>query len=281
MINSSINSIIDSANSIVILLPTRPYFDQVAAGLSLYLSIKNRKPVTISCPSEMIVEFNRLVGVDKIKKELGSKDLTIKFPNYPADNIERVSADVEDDHFFLRVIPKAGFESPKENQIDITYSGVSGDTIIMVGGANETHFPSLSTGEIDEARLVHIGTKELSISSEREILSFARPAASSSEIVASLIKESGLEIDADISSNLLMGIEDGSNNFESKYVTAETFEMAAFLMRQGGKRSQEDEINKESFPPGSIPGEFDRTKSGKDTPKDWMEPKIFKGDTLS
>ena len=280
MVNS-INSIIDSANSVLILLPSRPFFDQVAAGLSLYLSLKGRKPVAITCPSEMTVEFNRLVGVNEISKELGSKDLTIRFPNYPADNIERVSADVEKDEFFLRVIPKPGFESPKENQLDISYSGVSADTTIMVGGANETHFPALSSGDLEGAKLVHIGIKELATSQDRAVLSFARPAGSASEIVAALIKESGLSMDADIATNLLVGIEDGSNNFESGEVTPETFEMAAYLMRQGGSRKVKPEVERESFPPGAIPGEFDRTKTKKDTPKEWMEPKIYQGDTRS
>lgn len=229
----------------------------------------------------MTVEFNRLVGVNEIKKELGSRDLTIRFPNYPADNIERVSADVDNDEFFLRVIPKPGFESPKENQIDISYSGVSADTVIMVGGANETHFPALSSDSLGDAKLVHIGTKELSTSQDRGILSFAQPAASSSEIVTSLIKESGLNIDADIATNLLMGIEDGTNKFESGEVNAETFEAAAYLMRQGGTRTGKAEVKKEDYPPGAIPGEFDRSKSKKDTPKEWTEPKIYQGDRIS
>lgn len=281
MVNSSFNSIIDSAESILILLPSRPFFDQVAAGLSLFHAIKGRKPVTVSCPSDMTVEFNRLVGVNEVTKELGSKDLTIRFPGYPADNIERVSADVEKDEFYLRVIPKPGFQSPNENQVDMTYSGVSADTIILVGGANETHFPALAKDDFGEAKLVHISNKELSTTKDRGVLSFARPAASVSEIIASLMKESSLTIDQDSASNLLMGIEDGSDQFESKDVSAETFEMAAFLMRQGGKRRQESEVKRESYPPGAIPGEFDRTKKKPDTPKEWLEPKIYKGDTLS
>jgi hypothetical protein len=57
--------------------------------------------------------------------------------------------------------------------------------------------------------------------------------------------------------------------------------MAAYLMREGGSRNQKPEVDRESYPPGAIPGEFDRTKDKKDTPKEWMEPKIYQGDTRS
>ena len=76
---NSLLTLIDSAASVLIVLPTKPYFDQVAAGLSLYLSVHDRKEASIFCPSPMTVGFNRLIGVNKISTELGNKNLTIKF----------------------------------------------------------------------------------------------------------------------------------------------------------------------------------------------------------
>ena len=93
--DNSFSSLVDSASSVLILLPNKPYFDQVAAGLSLYLSLSDKKEVTISCPSPMMVGFNRLVGVNKIVAEIGNKNLTIRFAGYDADSIEKVSYDIE------------------------------------------------------------------------------------------------------------------------------------------------------------------------------------------
>jgi len=278
---NSFNSIIESANSFLVLLPAKPYFDQVAAGLALYLSLRDRKTSEISCPSSMTVEFNRLVGVNKIATETGNKNLSLRFIDYPAKNIERVSYDIEDGEFRLTIIPKPDVISPKKEQVEFSYSGVSANTVVLIGGANETHFPAITSKEFMGAKLVHIGPRQLSTTTDRGILSFAKPASSCSEIVASLIKETNLSMDADIATNLLMGIEEGSNNFTSLETTAETFESFAYLMREGGKRIPKDVLHKESFPQGSIPGKIEIEKEKEDAPKEWMQPKIYKGNTIS
>lgn len=287
----SFNSIIDSANSILILLPSKPYFDQVAAGLALHLSLGDKKEVAISCPSQMVVEFNRLVGVNKIAQELGNKNLVIKFAGYQAGNIERVSYDIENSEFRLTVIPKPGMPSPKKEQANLSYSGVSADTIILIGGANESHFPALASNNLVGAKFVHIGIRALSVSPEKGIMSFARPASSVSEVIASLIKEIGLNLDMDIATNLLMGIEEGSNKFSSPEVSAETFQTVSDLMKAGGKRVRKTPLQKGAFPPGSIPGRVPQVQppsakapegEGKEeTPKSWLEPKIYKGTSIS
>ena len=76
---NSFTSLIDAAASIVILLPTKPTFDQTAAGLALYLTLRDQKETSIVCPMPITVGFNRLIGVNKVVNELGNKNLTIKF----------------------------------------------------------------------------------------------------------------------------------------------------------------------------------------------------------
>src|SRR3989338_8381658 len=110
--DNSFNSLIDSASSILILLPNKPYFDQVAAGLSLYLSLHDKKPTAISAPSPMLVGFNRLIGINKISSDTGNRNLTITFSNYDAGNIEKVSYDIENEEFKLTVVPKSGLVAP-------------------------------------------------------------------------------------------------------------------------------------------------------------------------
>jgi nanoRNase/pAp phosphatase (c-di-AMP/oligoRNAs hydrolase) len=282
--DNSFGSTINSANSVLILLPTKPFFDQVAAGLSLYLSLKEKKDASISCPSPMVVEFNRLVGVNKVTQELGDKNLVVRLIDYPAENIERVSYDIEDSEFRLTIIPKPGFPSPKKEQASLSYTGVSANTVILVGGANKTHFPAISSSkDLAGAKIIHIGTRALSISPESDIISFARPASSCSEIVANLIKESGFTLDVDIATNLLAGIEDGSKKFSSSEVVADTFQAVADLIRVGGVRKQgfsRQNYQREKFSPGSIPGKKVVEKKS-EAPKDWLEPKIYKGTSIS
>ena len=297
---NSFKSIIDRSKSILILIPVKPYLDQVAAGLALFLALREEKEVQISCPTPMIVEFNRLIGVNKIAQDLGSKNLMIRFVNYKANDIERVSYDIEDGQFRLTVIPKPRIIPPTKDQIELLYSGVSADTVILVGGANESHFPAISSKDLAGVNLIHIGTRDISLAPDKSVISFARPASSVSEIVANLIKESALRIDSDTATNLLMGIDEGSNSFSSTDVSPDTFALVSELMRAGGKRQPKQPIQKTDLPMGTIPQaaptpqpvrdqRFPIQSSSQQTqkengeeqaPKDWYEPKIFKGTSV-
>lgn len=308
---NSLLSLVDAASSVLVVLPNKPYFDQVAAGLSLYLSMIGRKDISIYCPSPMMVGFSRLIGVDKVSQELGKKNLSIRFTNYEASNIDKVGYDIENGEFKLTVTPKIGFNSPQKEQIVTDYSGTSADLVILIGGATESHFPVLTNPDIAGAKVAHIGNRALE--TKGEILSFAKPAATVSELVAKLIKESGLTMDPDVATDLVMGVEDGSNNFAGSEVTPETFEIFAYLLRSGGQRVQKVKLSPASFPAGAIPtrpynqpianeistvqpvtpitqvetqAQKPAGETGIETPEvnppdDWLQPKIFKGTNVS
>lgn len=294
---NSLNSLIENSQSILILLPNKPFFDQVAAGLSFYLSFQGHKQTTISCSSPMIVGFNRIIGINKISKDLGSKNLVLRFKEYDAGNIEKVSYDIDNGEFKLTVVPKVGFKSPEVNQLEVTTSGMSADLVILIGGANESHFPELSKEEFKGVKIVHLGTRVLNGFNDLGIMSLAKPASSTSELVANVIKDLGLEMDIDSASNLIMGIEEGSSHFESQEVTPETFETFAYLLRSGGRR-QPKRLTPNSFPQGAIPNRpfnnvpFQPVQSEQDVqdvegtqeseidinpPSDWLQPKVFRG----
>lgn len=315
---NSFKSLIDKSKSILILLPTKPYFDQVASGLSLYLSLRDKKDVAIYSPASMTVEFNRLIGVNKISSELGNKNLVIRFIDYKATDIERVSYDIENSQFKLTVIPKQRIVPPSKDQIELSYSGVSVDTVIIIGGANESHFPALSGKDLVGANIVHVGIRDISLASGKNYISFSRPASSISEIVADLIKESGGILDQDVATNLLMGIELATNNFSDATVSADTFLIISALMQSGGKRlGSQAPVQRNDFPVGAIPGSLPKVNvnnqpntnqtnndnrpqfikkpenvvslpteqkledEDKNPPTDWLKPKIFKGTSVS
>ncbi len=249
----------------------------------------------------MMVGFNRIIGVNRITSELGNKNLTIKFKGYDAGNIEKVSYDIVNGEFNLTVVPKAGFKSPQKEQMDLSFSGISADLVILIGGANDSHFPILESPELSGAKIAHVGNRVLS--SDRDVMSFAKPGATTSELVANLIKENGMSMDPDIATNLLMGIEEGSANFSSSEVTPDTFETFAYLLRSGGNRQPKTKLSPMGFPPGAIPTQpFDRpiktnprpinpepvieqveNKEGvvENPPDDWLQPKVFKSSSIS
>lgn len=278
-------SLADS-KQILILLALNPRFDEVAAGLSLFLSMQNKYQVSIACPSPMVVEFNRLVGVNRVSTELGNKNMTIRLKDYPADNVDRVSYDIEKGEFKLTVVPKPEFNAPNKDQVDISYSGLSADTVILIGGDRDDHFPTLASKEIENAKLIHVGTKESKFS--KQVISLSTKATSISEVVANIIKSNELTMEADIATNLLMGIDEGSQGFSSSDVSAETFALASELMRAGGRRIAKQELpDSRNFPPGSIPGRSFNLPTGQAPqysaaggprpPKSWYQPKVYKG----
>lgn len=308
---NSLLSLIDQSSSVLVVLPTKPYFDQVAGALALYLSIHEKKETSIFCPTPMMVGFSRLIGVDKISQELGKKNLNIRFKNYDATNIDKVGYDIENGEFKLTITPKTGLTSPEKDQVVFDYSGTAADLVILVGGANETHFPVINTADLANSKIVHIGIRVLE--SQREILSFAKPASTTSELVAKTIKDNNLPIDPDVASDLVMGIEEGSSNFAGQDVTPDTFETFAYLLRNGGQRSPRVKLSPSNFPAGAIPtkpynepvktevptpqsvtpitqvesqpekpsGEIGVETPDINPPDDWLQPKIFKGTNVS
>lgn len=283
---NSFGSLINSSSSVLILLPVRPYLDQVAAGLALYLAIRDQKDASISCPTPMTVEFNRLVGVNKVTSELGSKNMVIKFIGYNARNIERISSEVEGNELYLIVIPNPGAKAPTKENVEMSFSGVSADTTILVGGINESHYPQLATKDLMGTKIVHLGTRSLAVSPEKNVLSFARPASSVSEVTFGLIEQMGVKIEADIATNLLMGIEEGSREFKGSDVTAETFETIAVLLKAGGQRlpqkfEKAGSVSSAPTPKAMEMVESPEEEAPKEAPKDWLEPKIYKGTSIS
>ena len=283
--DKSIESVIRESSSVLILLPTKPYLDQVAAGLALYLALSDKKDVTISTPSPMTVEFSRLVGVNKIQSELGSKNLVIKFNNYDGKGIERVSADIEDGLFQLTVIPKPDVKAPQKSQIDLSYSGIAGDTVILIGGMNESHFPILASNQLAGAQVMHIGVRPLTVSDGKSIPGLVNDVSGVSELIATLVgrQPAGVPgqdqqvpqdlftMNPDVATNLLMGIESSTNSFSSSTATADTFYLVSELMRVGGQRKPKTPPP-DNFPPGAIPGK-DHVKAKGTSPVKPSQPR--------
>lgn len=275
---TTFKSVVEKATSILVLLPKDPHLDQVASGLSLYLALKDKKNVTVTCPTPMIVEFNRLVGVNKITSESENKNLEITFNDYKADDVERVSWDIEGSNFKLIVIPNPGVLAPKKEQIQLSYSGFSADTIVLVGGGRKEDYPMLLKKDTQALNLVHIGNRIPEIPG---ILSFAKPASSLAELVYYLIKEAEISVNEDIASNLLAGIEFGSNHFRAEGVTADTFSAFADLMKLGGKRFIQAPQQPKGFQKNVPQQPQVQGQQKPDAPKDWLEPKIYKGTTIT
>ncbi len=305
---SSFKEAIEKYKSILILLPVDPVFDEVASSLALYLTLKKNKSVQVLSPTPMIVEFNYLVSVNEIVQELGNKNLVISFNDYKANDIDKVTWDIENGQFKLVVSPVQGANPPSKEQIKFYYSGVLADLLILIGGKSISDFPILSSKELSGVDIFHISTRNFLPSPNRSYYPFVKDASSISELVAYILKENGFSFDEDISTNLLMGIENQTENFSTPQTSAETFAIVSELMKFGGRRMSsfnksappqaKQEVPTSSFfvkptqpwekTPRALEDEYVETESivrnegvkSKDeseAPLDWLKPKIFKG----
>lgn len=243
-----------ASHSVLILLPENPSFDAVAAALALQLSLRaSEKEVTVLCPSQMIVEFNRLVGVDKVTDKLGDKNLRIRFKDYRADDIEKVSYDIKDGEFTLLVVSKPKVAPPNKEQVELSYSGASADLVLVVGATDRRSLGKFSQNNEIFAEDKNVGIiNHVPVQGFTSALELINPQGSSnSEVVFQLIEALGLPVDEDIAKNLLAGLRAGTDNFQTG-VTAETFAIASRLMRSGALVA-ENRISNIKSPGGNIP----------------------------
>lgn len=269
----TLTSALAESKSVVVMLPKNPYFDQVAAALSLFLALKD-KNATIMCDTPMTVEFNRLVGVNKIGSNVGNKNLIVRIVGYPAQNVERVNYDIDGNDLFLTVFPLPGMQPPAKDSVQVSYAGVSADTVIVIGGANETHFPFLSQKDFLQMKVIHIGVNDINLGG-RQVLSLAKAASSLSEVVAGYLLEMEGAVNADIATNLFSGLTEGTRSFTNSTVTADTFKIAAELLKLGARREQPRPAQP------ARPAAPVQNTPDPNVPRSWVEPKIYKGTSAS
>lgn len=266
------NDVLKEEKSYLVLLPQNPDFDSVAAGLSLYLMLKNQgKDVTIACSSAMTVEFNRLVGVNKIRNSVGDRNLKITFADYEASGIEKVSYNIENGQFSLTVLPKAGYAAPGPEQVKIDYAGGTADVVIVVKATRSELGKFADNQELfgGNSQVVLVGASPMQ--GFGQAIEVIDPQAScASEVVFQIAQNLGWQLDADLAGNLLMGLRAGTNNFQNPNVTAETFAAASRLMQEGATGT--------TVPPNQPVAVREEQKT--QAPQDWLEPKVYKGSKL-
>src|SRR3989344_4837471 len=122
-----VKSIVDNSREILIAISKNSTMDSVASALSLYLSLSTLgKHVSVVSPSPMTVEFNQLVGVDKITTNVstGGRNLVVSFP-YQEGSIEKVSYNIENDVFHLVIEPREGYPTITPDKLSYAYGGGS------------------------------------------------------------------------------------------------------------------------------------------------------------
>jgi nanoRNase/pAp phosphatase (c-di-AMP/oligoRNAs hydrolase) len=307
VILEKIKELLAKNENIGIAVGKNPGIDEMAAALSLYLALSEvSKKVTVVCPTETIVEVSSLVGIDKVKRSFEggvSGDLTVTFP-YKEGEIEKISYTLEESK--LNILVKAGENglSFSEKDVEFKRGGQAPGLVFVVGTPRISDLGTAFDMEVlKDSKIINIDYKSEN-QGFGDIPLLGKSASSVSELMSNFISSLGLKIDVDIASNLLSGIMDATNNFQSSQTSSLAFETAAFLLKKGAvrqtKEQKKDVIEDSFFTPISNASPIKQQEDSSTFPKmtigteerkpeikldednppdDWLSPKIYKGST--
>lgn len=260
------------AKSLVILLPQNPTLDATAAALALFLGLKNvdKKPI-IASPTQMRVEFSKLVGIDKIANSVGNKNLVVSF-NYKEDSIEKVSYNVENEKFNLVIQPRTGFPTLNKDNVEFSYEGLDADLVFVIGAKKLDELGEVYEKErhaLNNTSIVNISASTTNAKFGKINLVESR-GTTLSEIIFNLLSLLNIKINQDIAGNLLQGIEAQTQNLQSPFTSPQTFEIVAELMKAGAKRSVKPALPTRPWSQGQQSAGFGRQTPASLTPRPWV-----------
>lgn len=291
---TKLKELLDKSKNILILLPFASSFDDLASALSIYLFLsQSGKSVQIVKDGALKIDSSQLYGVGEVKSILqktGSSKMVLTLENVVDENglissLEKLDwfPDGKNLNLVFHIATGRTFEPTK---IEHRYEGSKLDLLIAVGASNTRELGNIYSRDANELSQV------LSVNIDRDgnnakfgTINIVDSSVSSiSEILTSLLPGLGINIDADIASNLLGGLYSATKNL-TVGVTPDTFIAASLALRAGGKlpqafqRRQEEvqkvDQNRILQPQPQQPQQPEATP----TP-DWLVPKVFKGGSL-
>lgn len=236
---SQLRELVSTAQSILVMLPSEAKLDQIASGMALTTCLEQAgKQVTLLSPTPLGLDQQSLGGISQVHTQLGNRDLTVSFDYHP-EAVDKVSYHIDDQQqrFYLVIKPQKGQKPLDKSTVQFTYTGAEADIIFLIGIHDFDSLEQLYFGFeqlYQTAIVVTFHTFEPSIGSFKLD---ASGTSSLSESMSVLLQGLGYPLIADAATNLLSAIERETDNFQSLAMSAETFEIVAWLMRSGGRRS--------------------------------------------
>src|SRR3989344_3865950 len=234
-----IKDYIGKNNRIGIAVGKNPGVDEMGGALSLYLSLlSSGKDVSVACPTEALVEHSDLVGIDKIKSsfEGGAGDMIVSFP-YREGEIEKISYTLKDN--FLNIVVKRGEEELSFSEKDVIFKRSQGypGLLFVVGTPRLSDLDRIFDPQaLKDTVVINIDNKSDN-QGFGDIAMVSPNNSSLCERIGDLILSLDLPLDIDTAQNLLIGIENATENFQNTKTSPLAFEVAGQLMKKGAVRS--------------------------------------------
>lgn len=235
------------SKKVLVVLPNQVTIDKLAAGLALYLSLKQSgKDSTIVTEDTLKVVHGNLYGVGEVKNQLesvggGNYVITLDGvvePNGQIPALEKLDWYPEGSNLNLvfHVISGQRFE-PKN--IKTQFQGGGFDLIFVIGAANLSELGNIYQQQSQIfATLPIINVDHNPSNANFGKYNIVDPnAACITEMIAQILPGLSLLADADISSNILTGIYDATQNLTYN-VKPDTFTVVGMAMQSGGRIPQ-------------------------------------------
>lgn len=246
---NNLRALLPGTQKILIALPVASNIDKLASGLALYLSLTQQgKDVSIVCQDDILVGLSHLFAIDKVQKTLvagSSGDYILTLSGVASQNtvpsLEKLDYYVEgqDLNLVFKVLPGQSFNPT--NIAPKPQTGGNFGLVFVIGATSLNDLGSVYTQNIQSfsgAHIVNIDTQSTNTNfGQTNIVDSS--ASSVSEMIASIMTSLGMPSQEDISTNLITGIFDATGNLTSPKVTADTYQIVATCLKNGGRRPGE------------------------------------------
>lgn len=231
-------SLVENAQSVVVLLPEQARIDETATAVALHLTFREMgKECRLAAVSRPQFQQPQLPASEQITTELGNQNLTISF-NYTEEQVDKVSYHIgeETKKFYLTIKPRSGAAPLDTSSIEFSYTGASADLLVYVGVNSLEDLQQLYYGY----ESLYEDTTAISLSRNNSSLGVLQivPAEESSlsELLTAILSALQLPVSPDTASCLLAGIEFSTQGLTKGNLGIGTFESIANLMKAGGVR---------------------------------------------
>jgi hypothetical protein len=311
-----IGEIVSKGSAGVIVIPVNPTADAIAAATSLYLAL-SKLGKSINLAGSTSVQSD-LVASDKFQSNLSTSGdhLVISFP-YAEGAIDKVDYNIQGSSFNLIVAPRQGRPKLDPSQVKFTYTGGKIDFIITIDTPNLNNLGAIyndNQNQFQGKEIINID-RHLTNGFFGTVNFVNKTSSSTTELIYKIINQLNIEMDRDMASNLYAGLAAATNNFTSYSVNADTFELAANLLKAGAVKKiirqpvpsfnqpnlpvqpmNRPMVNNSFNPPMNQPPQnvpispnvpnvqnnqqplnTNDNQNNNQTPQDWLKPKIFRG----
>jgi len=224
----------------LIVVSPRGTFDDLAAGLALYLSVKNlgKKP-SIYANVPTVDEARRLYGVGEIGSVKNQKNLVITVQN-AVKSVDKVSYFL-DSESRLNITIHALPGGPGVSKEDISFDNLPAlaDIVFAIGFESKMELEQIITPEqLNNPNVLTISINRSSMSQKiAQIDVVDNESMSMCETITDMIQKLALPVNEDISYNLFSGISFASDNFSPAKSTQRSFQLAGWLIKFGAGKS--------------------------------------------